>query len=73
MKRQGIDLSAFFPDEFPEQRKDPDKMTIAELFPRCPECDASTRKGSCAVCCWEPMDWAVTARRQYLKEHPEER
>ncbi len=55
-------------------KKDPDKMTVGELFGDCVECHSALHHdGSCRMCGQEPPTvQRIEARRKYLKEHPEE-
>ena len=58
---------------FKEPEKDPDKMTVGELFGDCPqECGRLKSNGECPVCGWAPMAGDAEARRTWMKSHPQE-
>ena len=56
-----------------EPERDPDKMTVGELFSPCVECRSTLNTdGSCGVCGQDaPTVQRIRDRRQWLKDHPE--
>lgn len=54
--------------------KTPDQMTVAELMGDCPSCGGSyDQRGECPYCGDTLSPEQIVTRRQWLKEHPEEK
>jgi hypothetical protein len=61
-------------DLFASPNRDPDTMTVGELFSPCPECNSDLSvDGGCRFCGGDPPTaQRIAARRAWLKAHPNE-